>query len=298
SRPCSGWRSRCFSEAAPRPCFPAFPRAKILPTRSARRSSGVAPFATEKRGIDIVVTLDASGSMGAEDFRPRNRFTVAKQLIERFIEKRVDDRIGIVTFGARAATRVPVSFDHRIVVAALDKCELGDHGDGTAIGHAIATSVNRLRESRARSRVIILLTDGINNAGSIDPATAAGLAQKLDIRLYAIGVGSRGVVQMPIRVQNRVTGEVETIYRPMRAEIDEALLTAISESTGGSYYRATDEATLEAIFSRIDELERTSLEAPKTTSIEELYEAPLAAGLALLAIALLAGETIWMRLPA
>lgn len=262
------------------------------------RPQRVFTFSTEKRGIDIVVTLDSSGSMGAEDFRPRNRFVVAKQLIAQFIEKRVDDRIGVVTFGARAATRVPVSFDHRIVVATLEKCELGDHGDGTAIGHAIATSVNRLRESKARSRVIILLTDGINNAGSIDPATAAGLAEQLGIRLYAIGVGSRGVVQMPIRVQNRVTGEVETVYRPMRADIDEALLTSISESTGGSYFRATDEATLESILSRIDELERTSLEAPKTTSIDELYETPLVAGLVLLAIALLAGETIWMRLPA
>ncbi len=269
-----------------------------LLTVALARPQRVFTFSSEKRGIDIVVALDASGSMGAEDFRPRNRFTVAKQLIAEFIEKRVDDRIGIVTFGARAATRVPVSFDHRIVVAALEKCDLGDHGDGTAIGHAIATSVNRLRASRAKSRVIILLTDGINNAGSIDPATAAGLAQKLGIRIYTIGVGSRGIVQMPVRVQNRLTGEVDTVYRPMRADIDETLLTSIAESTGGSYFRATDEKTLESVFARIDELERTSLEAPKTTSVDELYEGPLTAGLALIAIALLAGETVWMRLPA
>jgi Ca-activated chloride channel family protein len=262
------------------------------------RPQRVFTFSTEKRGIDIVVALDASGSMGAEDFRPRNRFAVAKQLIAQFVEKRVDDRIGIVTFGARAATRVPVSFDHRIVVAALDKCELGDHGDGTAIGHAIATSVNRLRASRAKSRVIILLTDGINNAGSIDPVTAAELAKTLGIRIYAIGVGSRGIVQMPVRVQNRLTGEVETVYRPMRADLDEAMLGAIAESTGGAYFRATDASALESVFARIDEMERTSLEAPKTTSIDELYEGPLAAGLALLALALLAGETVWMRLPA
>jgi Ca-activated chloride channel family protein len=262
------------------------------------RPQRVFTFATEKRGIDIVVALDASGSMGAEDFRPRNRFAVAKQLIAQFVEKRVDDRIGIVTFGARAATRVPVSFDHRIVVAALEKCDLGDHGDGTAIGHAIATSVNRLRSSRAKSRVVILLTDGINNAGSVDPVTAAQLAEKLGIRIYAIGVGSRGIVQMPVRVQNRLTGEVETVYRSMRADIDEAMLTSIAESTGGAYFRATDAQALESIFARIDEMERTSLEAPKTTSVDELYQAPLLAGLALIAIALLAGETIWMRLPA
>ncbi|MBI2213611.1 MAG: VWA domain-containing protein [Acidobacteria bacterium] len=262
------------------------------------RPQRIFTFSTERRGIDIVVALDASGSMGAEDFRPRNRFSVAKQLIARFVEKRVDDRIGIVTFGARAATRVPVSFDHRIVIAALERCDLGDHGDGTAIGHALATAVNRLRTSRAKSRVIILLTDGINNAGSVDPATAAELAKTLGIRIYAIGVGSRGIVQMPVRVQNRLTGDVETIYRPMRADIDEAMLTSIAGSTGGAYFRATDEQALESIFARIDEMERTSLEAPKTTSIDELYQAPLAAGLALIAIALLAGETIWMRLAA
>lgn len=262
------------------------------------RPQRVFTFSTERRGIDIVVALDSSGSMGAEDFRPRNRFTVAKQLIARFVEKRVDDRIGIVTFGARAATRVPVSFDHRLVVAALEKCDLGDHGDGTAIGHAIATSVNRLKSSRAKSRVVILLTDGINNAGSIDPVTAAELARKLGIRIYTIGVGSRGIVQMPIRVQNRLTGEVETVYRPMRADLDEAMLTSIAESTGAAYFRATDERALESIFARIDEMERTSLEAPRTTSVDELYETPLAIGLALLAIALLAGETVWMRLPA
>ena len=262
------------------------------------RPQRVFTFSTERRGIDIVVALDSSGSMGAEDFRPRNRFTVAKQLIARFVESRVDDRIGIVTFGARAATRVPVSFDHRLVVAALEKCDLGDHGDGTAIGHALATSVNRLKSSRAKSRVVILLTDGINNAGSIDPMTAAGLAKTLGIRVYAIGVGSRGIVQMPVRVQNRLTGEVETVYRPMRADLDETMLTSIAESTGAAYFRATDERALESIFARIDEMERTSLEAPRTTSVDELYEAPLAAGLALLAIALVAGETVWMRLPA
>jgi Ca-activated chloride channel family protein len=269
-----------------------------LLTYALARPQRVFTFSTEKRGIDIVVALDSSGSMGAEDFRPRNRFTVAKQLIAQFVDRRADDRIGIVTFGARAATRVPVSFDHRIVVAALEKCDLGDHGDGTAIGHAIATAVNRLKTSRAKSRVIILLTDGINNAGSIDPITAADLAKKLGIRIYTIGVGSRGIVQMPIRVQNRLTGEVETVYRPMRADLDEAMLTTIADSTGAAYFRATDEKALESIFARIDEMERTSLEAPKTTSVDELYEEPLMAGLALIMIALLAGETIWMRLPA
>ncbi len=262
------------------------------------RPQRVFTFSSERRGIDIVVALDASGSMAAEDFRPKNRFAVAKQLIARFIDKRADDRIGIVTFGARAATRVPVTFDHRIAQAVLEKSEVGDNGDGTAIGHAIATAVNRLRNSKARSRIIILVTDGVNNAGSIEPKTAAGLAKQLGIRIYTIGVGSQGIVPVPIKVQNRLTGEVEVVYRSMRADLDEKMLTAIAQDTGGSYFRATDAQTLEGVFARIDQLEKTSLEAPKITSVDELYGLPLVAGLALLGLAILAGETIWMRLPA
>ena len=129
--------------------------------------------ASDRFGIDIVIALDASGSMAAEDFRPRNRFTVAKELIADFIRGRTDDRIGLVTFGSRAATRVPITYDRRITEGILDRSELGEHGNGTAIGHALATAVNRLRTSKTRSRVIILVTDGVNNSGSIDPRVAA-----------------------------------------------------------------------------------------------------------------------------
>ncbi|MEO8378501.1 MAG: VWA domain-containing protein, partial [Acidobacteriota bacterium] len=134
--------------------------------------------ANDRFGIDIVVALDASGSMAAEDFRPRNRFTVAKELIGDFIRGRQDDRIGLVTFGSRAATRVPITYDRRITAGILERAELGEHGNGTAIGHALATSVNRLRTSKSRSRVIILVTDGVNNSGSIDPRVAAQLAAR------------------------------------------------------------------------------------------------------------------------
>jgi Ca-activated chloride channel family protein len=254
--------------------------------------------ATDRYGVDIVITLDASGRMAAEDFRPRNRFTVAKELIADFIESRVDDRIGIVTFGARAATRVPITFDRTIARDVLEKAQVGENGDGTAIGHAIATAVNRLRGSRARSRVIILVTDGVNNAGSIEPTTAATLARKFGIRIYPIGVGSRGAVPIPVKVQNRFTGEVEVVRQFIRADLDEEMLSAIADSTGGSYFRAVDERALESILARIDRLEKSRLAAPRERDVRELYVQPLSWGLSLLALAFLLGETIWMLLPA
>ncbi|MGH9459501.1 MAG: vWA domain-containing protein [Thermoanaerobaculia bacterium] len=252
----------------------------------------------ERRGIDIVVVLDASGSMAAEDFQPQNRFGVAKELVGRFIGSRENDRIGVVTFGQRAATRVPITFDRRIAREALAEAEIGENGDGTAIGTAIATAVNRLRTSDAKSRVIILLTDGVNNAGSIEPETAAELAEKLGLRLYTIGVGSYGPVPVPIRMQNPITGEIETVYQNIRADLDDALLRRIAERTGGKYFRATDERALADVLETIDMLEKTPLAAPPELVVDELFGAPAAAGLALLALAFLFGETLWMRLPA
>src|SRR5204862_105906 len=161
--------------------------AALLMIVALARPQRVTRMASNDRfGIDIVIALDASGSMAAEDFRPRNRFAVAKDLIGDFISKRQDDRIGIVTFGVRAATRVPITYDRDVAGAILDRAQVGENGDGTAIGHAIATSVNRLRTSRTRSRIIILVTDGVNNAGSIEPMTAAQLASKYGIKIYTI----------------------------------------------------------------------------------------------------------------
>src|SRR5206468_2648741 len=178
-------------------------------------------------GIDIVIALDASGSMAAEDFRPRNRFAVAKDLIGDFISKRQDDRIGIVTFGVRAATRVPITYDREVAAAILESAQIGENGDGTAIGHAIATSVNRLRTSKSRSRIIILVTDGVNNAGSIDPITAARLAAKFGIKIYTIGVGSKKPVPMPVKIEDPFTGEIKTDHKLVVADLDEASLDSI-----------------------------------------------------------------------
>jgi len=254
--------------------------------------------ANDRYGIDIVIALDASGSMAAEDFRPRNRFTVAKDLITEFIRRRTDDRIGIVTFGSRAATRVPITYDRRIAEAILEKTDLGDHGPGTAIGHALATAVNRLKTSKARSRVVILLTDGVNNSGSIDPLVASQLAQRAGVKVYTIGVGSEGPVPLPVKRQNPFTGEIETVYQQIRGELDEKTLTTIAKTTGGEFFRATDAATLANVLKRIDSLEKTRLAAPKREQVDELYVWPLSAGVALLGIALLSGETLLLKVAA
>ncbi len=252
----------------------------------------------DRYGLDIVVALDASGSMAAEDFRPRNRFTVAKDLIGEFISKRQDDRIGIVTFGVRAATRVPITYDREIAQAILDKAQVGENGDGTAIGHAIATSVNRLRTSKTRTRLIILVTDGVNNAGSIEPITAAQIAAKYGIKIYTIGVGSHGAVPIPIKRQDPLTGEVVTSYQLIRADLDEESLSTIARTTGGEYFRATDAKTMSNVLNRIDKLEKTRLTAPKSEKIDELYTGPLAAALGALALALASGETLWQKISA
>jgi Ca-activated chloride channel family protein len=254
--------------------------------------------ANDRYGIDIVVALDASGSMAAEDFKPRNRFTVAKELIGDFIARRQDDRIGIVTFGVRAATRVPITYDREIAGAILERAQVGENGDGTAIGHAIATSVNRLRTSKSRSRIIILVTDGVNNAGSIDPLAAAQLAAKYGIKIYTIGVGSRGPVPIPMKRQDPFTGEIVTTYQLVRADLDEEQLAAIARTTNGEYFRATDAKTMGAVLDRIDRLEKTRLTAPKNETIDELYVRPLIAAIAALALALLSGETVWQKVVA
>ncbi|MGA7615544.1 MAG: VWA domain-containing protein [Thermoanaerobaculia bacterium] len=270
----------------------------ILLTVALARPQQVTVVSNERYGIDVVVALDSSGSMAAEDFRPRNRFAVAKELIAGFIDGRTADRIGVVTFGSSAVTRVPITFDRNVAREILSKASIGENGDGTAIGHAIAVAVNRLRSSKARSRVIVLVTDGVNNSGSIDPLTAAELASKFGIRIYTIGVGSTGRVPIPIKVQDQITGQIETQYQFIRADLDESMLRKIASMTGAEYFRAVDPRALRLVFARIDQLEKSPLSAPKRRIVEELFHRPLEGGIALIALAIFLGETVWMRLPA
>ena len=205
-------------------------------------------------GVDIVLALDASGSMKAEDFQPRNRLEVAKQAAIEFVGDRPSDRIGLVSFAGQAVTQAPLTLDHDAVEDAIERVQIGALAEGTAIGTALATSVNRLRPSDARSRVVILLTDGVNNAGQIDPLTAAETARALGVRVYTIGVGTTG--EAPYLLEDPRFGRR---YVRVVVRIDEDVLRDISGRTGGRYFRATDPQALTTVYDEIDRLERSPL---------------------------------------
>ncbi|MCR4829568.1 MAG: VWA domain-containing protein [Bacteroidales bacterium] len=229
-------------------------------------------------GIDIVMSMDVSGSMTAEDFKP-NRLEAAKRVASAFIDGRTSDRIGLVEFAGEAFTQTPLTIDHQVLKQQLAAMKTGLLEDGTAIGDGLATAINRLRESEATSKVIILLTDGVNNRGAIDPETAAEIAAQYGIRLYTIGVGS----------DNETTYRDER-GRPYRAkgEIDEALLKRMAEHTdGGHYFRATNDKALQAIFEQIDEMEKTRIDVTQYRQMKEEFRLYL-----ILALLALGGELL------
>jgi Ca-activated chloride channel family protein len=223
------------------------------------------------RGVDIVVALDVSGSMAAEDFQPKNRLAVAKEVVADFIRRRTSDRIGLVIFASLSLTKAPPTSDTAVLLRQLDDVRLNVLPDGTAIGSGLATSLTRLRHSKAKSRVVVLVTDGVNNAGEIDPATAADLAKAMEVRVYTIGVGRGGEVPMPVQVRDPFTGQVTTKTLPVEVEIDEALLQRIAERTGGEFFRATDAGSLRGIFDRIDRLEKSEIKLTAYRQYRELF---------------------------
>lgn len=225
-------------------------------------------------GINIVIAFDISSSMLAEDFQPQNRLEVAREKVKQFIMMRNTDRIGVVSFSGEALTQVPLTTDYPVVLAAIDNLQPGQLEDGTAIGTAIATAANRLRDAPGRSRVIVLLTDGVNNRGSIDPRTAAQAAAAFGVKIYAIGVGTEGMAPVPVG-----RGVFGLRYENRPVEIDDALLTEIAQRTGGRYFRARDAAALERITEEIDRLERSPVHTRIYTRYAELYRWPLAIGL-------------------
>ena len=206
-------------------------------------------------GIDIMMVMDLSSSMLARDFKP-DRLTVSKQVAKDFIDKRIYDRVGLVVFAGESFTQSPLTTDHRIVKDFLSSLESGMLEDGTAIGMGLASAVNRLKDSQSESKVVILLTDGVNNAGYIKPMTAAEIAKETKVKVYTVGVGSIGHAISPI--SRRSDGRY--IFDLARVEIDEELLSEISKLTGGKYYRATDEISLEKIYEEIDQLEKTEID--------------------------------------
>lgn len=243
-------------------------------------------------GVDIVVALDASGSMAAEDFSPRNRLFVAKQVVRKFIEGLKHDRVGLVVFAGKAFTRCPLTLDYGVLHTVVGSVELGTIEDGTAIGTALATSVNRLRSSKAKSRVVILVTDGVNNRGEIQPLDAAKIAQALGIKVYTVGVGSRGMARFPVK--DPTYGHV---YTTLPVEIDEGSLTQIADMTGGIYYRAADRPSLEQIFDEIGRLEKTEIEVKTYTHFNERFLVLMFPAFGLIVLETIASYTRFRKLP-
>lgn len=217
-------------------------------------------------GIDIMMVMDLSSSMLAQDFQP-NRLEVSKRVAMEFVGRRPYDRIGLVVFSGEAFTQCPLTTDHAVVRNFLAELQCGFLEDGTAIGMGLATGVNRIKDSVVKSKVVILLTDGVNNAGYIKPATAAEIASQYGIKVYTIGVGSMGDALTP--VSRRSDGEY--LFGLARVEIDEALMGQIAEMTGGKYFRATDEKSLEKIYADIDTLEKTKIEVTTVKRYSEAY---------------------------
>jgi Ca-activated chloride channel family protein len=237
----------------------------------ARPRSGARVENVTSEGINIVIAFDVSTSMLAEDFQPQNRLEVAKDKVREFVLGRKSDRLGVVAFAGEALTQVPLTVDYPVVLQAVENLTAGSGlEDGTAIGTAIATAANRLRSAPGPSRVMVLLTDGENNRGSIDPRTAAQAAAAFDIRIYTIGVGTEGVAPVPVG-----RGVFGLRYQNMPVRIDEELLTDIADVTGGRYFRARDAAALQRIYEQIDELERVPVQARSYVRYTERFRWPL-----------------------
>jgi len=240
-------------------------------------------------GIDIILTLDISGSMLARDFKP-DRLEASKDVATEFISGRPYDRIGLVVFSGESFTQCPLTTDHAVLINLLREIQSGMIEDGTAIGMGLANAVNRIKDSDAKSKVIILLTDGINNRGEIAPATAAGIAKTFGVRVYTIGVGTQGTAPYPVQTPFGMQ------YQNMPVEIDEAILKDIAQTTGGRYFRATDNDKLVQVYSEIDKLEKSKIDVKQFTRKDEKYLIPAIIAFCLLAIEILVRYTVLKKL--
>lgn len=270
----------------------------LLLVAMARPQTGNRLTEVSTRGVDIVLVADTSGSMRALDLdadRPisqrRDRLEVSKEVLELFIEQRETDQIGLVVFGENAFTQCPLTLDHSVVGTLLERLEIGMAGDATAIGDAVGTAVKRLRDSQAESKVIILLTDGRSNAGAISPLTAAEIAATFDIKLYAIGVGTRGTAPFPVDTAfgRRIVNQ--------RVEIDEETLMKMAETTGGAYFRAEDRDALGEVYRQIDEMEKTEIQMTSYMEYEEQFRWFVLPAVALLLLEVVLLGTRYRRLP-
>jgi Ca-activated chloride channel family protein len=258
----------------------------------ARPQAGTENREVTSEGIDIMLALDISGSMRAEDFKPENRLYVAKEEIKKFVSKRTSDRIGLVVFSQSSFTQCPLTLDYGVLLNFLDQVKFGMIKDGTAIGMALANCVNRLRESTAKSKVIILLTDGVNNAGEIDPLTAASIAKTMGVKIYTIGVGRPGNAMYP--VDDPIFGK-RYVYLPN--EIDEDVLREIAQKTGGKYFRARSERELEQIYDEIDGLEKTKVKVNEYIQYRELFPLFAFLGFGFIVLEMILGQTVFRKIP-
>jgi Ca-activated chloride channel family protein len=253
---------------------------------------GTGELLLKGEGIAIVLAVDVSSSMLAEDFAPSNRLEVAKRQANAFIRGRRADRIGLVTFAGEALTQVPLTLDYGVLEQSVEDLRVGGLEDGTAIGTGLATALNRLRRVPNKSKVVLLLTDGENNRGAVDPRTAAKAAEALGVRVYTIGVGTEGEARIPTG-----RGLSGLRYEVVPVRIDEVLLKEIADGTGGRYFRATDGEALSRIFGQIDELERTTQTQQVRAGGDEATRPLLIAGLVLLSLELLVSGTLVVRVP-
>jgi len=258
----------------------------------ARPQAGTRLESVSTHGVDIVMALDVSSSMKAEDF-PGNRLAEAKRVVERFIAGRPTDRIGLVIFAGLAVTRCPLTLDHQMLLQFMEEVEFApEDQDGTALGMGLASAVNRLRKSDARSKVVVLVTDGRNNRGQIGPQAAADAARALGVRVYPVGVGTKGEAPVPID-----RGPLGRRYVMQRVDLDEPLLREIAQQTAGRYFRATDAEGLAAVFDTIDALEQTEIESRVRLLHTELFHYALLPALALLGLERLLLGTRLRRIP-
>lgn len=264
----------------------------VLVVVLARPRLGERQVEVTTEGIDIVLALDISSSMKAEDFQPLNRLHVAKEEAIKFVSGRTADRIGLVVFASNSYTQCPLTTDYEVLKRLIDQVDFGDIRDGTAIGMAIANGVNRLKDVAGNSRILILLTDGRNNAGTIDPLTAAELAHSLGVRIYSIGVGA--LDEAPYPVDDPVFGKR---YVKVPSQVDDDTLTKIAEETGGKYFRATDADALHRIYDQIDQMEKTKVDTREWVNYSEIGSYLALGALALLVAELVMGVTVLRRLP-
>ncbi len=268
----------------------------LLVLALARPQLGKTITRTQASGVDIMLVIDVSRSMLAEDFTigasRANRLEAIKNVTRQFIEARPNDRIGIIAFAGRPYLVSPLTLDHDWLIQNLDRIQIGLVEDGTAIGSALASAANRLKDKDAKSRLVVLLTDGDNNAGRVTPLTAAEASKALGIKVYTIGAGSRGTAPYPF-----VDPFGRTIYREVPVEFDEATLQQIAAMTGGDYFRATDTRSLAKTFADIDQLEKSKVEVRKIAQYRDLFPWFVLGGMILLSLETLLSQTLWRRLP-